>query len=112
MTLKNDQTSKYPFLRDMENDPYYPPQFVSKGQAILHDLCLQIEAGRPQTSEQLTALTHAATAQFNQLGREFEEQGSGLETAARENIAQDVAFIAQAYGFQEDVEMLIENREW
>lgn len=112
MTLKNDQTSTYRFLSDMENDSYYPAPLVAKGQIILHDLCLLIEARRPQTSEQLTELTHEATAQFNRLGGEFKAQGSELETAARENIAQDVAFIAQAYGFQEDVEVLIESREW
>ncbi|MFB9994835.1 DUF5713 family protein [Deinococcus oregonensis] len=112
MLLTNDQTSTYRFLSDMENDSYYPPQLVVKGQLLLHDLCLQIEAQRPQTPEQLTELTHAATEQFNQLRDAFEEQGSELETVAREDIAQDIAFIAQAYGFQEDIEDLIENREW
>lgn len=112
MTLMNDQTNIYRFLSAMENDGYYPSELVAKGKLILHNLCLQIEAKRPQTSEQLTELTRAATEQFNQLGSEFEEQGSELETVARENIAQDIDFIAQAYGFQEDVEDLIENRDW
>ncbi len=112
MTLTNDHTSTYTFLSDMEHDPYFPPELVAKGKRILIDLCLQIEAKRPQTSQQLTELTRVATERFNQLGSEFEAYGSELETVARENIAQDVAFIAQAYGFQEDVEVLIENREW
>lgn len=80
MTLKNDQISTYRFLSDMENDRYYPPQLVAKGQVILHDLCLQIEAGRPQTSEQLTELTHAATAQFNQ--RSSTNSGMNLKSRA------------------------------
>lgn len=110
--MTNDKTSTYAFLNEMENDSYYPPQLVTKGKFILHDLCLQIEAQRPQTSEQLSKLTHAATEQFNQLSGEFDEQDSELETVARENIAKDVEFIAQAYGFQEDIEHLIENCEW
>lgn len=112
MTLTNDKTNTYRFLSAMENDGYFPPQLVAKGKLILQDLCLQIEAKRPQTSEQLIELTQATTEQFNQLETEFEEHGSELETVARENIAQDIDFIAQAYGFQEDVEELIANREW
>lgn len=112
MTLTNGSTSAYRFLSEMENDSYFPPQLVARGKQILHDLCFQIEAQRPQTPEQLFVLTHAATEQFNQLGVEFEAQDSELETGARENIGKDMDFIARAYGFQVDIENLIENREW
>ncbi|ULH13985.1 DUF5713 family protein (plasmid) [Deinococcus sp. KNUC1210] len=112
MTLANGKTSTYKFLNEMEHDNYYPPQLVAKGKFILQGLCLQIEAQRPQTLEQLFQLTHEATEQFNRLSDEFDEQGSELETVARENIAKDVDFIAQAYGFHEDLESLIQNREW
>ncbi|WP_407572382.1 DUF5713 family protein [Deinococcus altitudinis] len=112
MTLTNEETRTYAFLEQMQNDTYYPAELVAKGQGILHDLCLQIEAGQPQTPEELFALTHAATEQFNQLNGDLEAQDSELETVARENIGKDMEFIAQAYGFQVDVENLIENREW
>lgn len=112
MTLTNEETRIYAFLEEMHNDTSYPVELVAKGQGILHDLCLQIEAAHPQTPEELFALTHAATEQFNQLNVEFEAQDSELETGARENIGKDMAFIAEAYGFQVDVEDLIENREW
>lgn len=112
MTLTNEETRIYAFLEEMHNDTYYPVELVAKGQGILHALCLQIEAAHLQTPEELFALTHAATEQFNQLNVEFEAQDSELETGARENIGKDMAFIAEAYGFQVDVEDLIENREW
>jgi Family of unknown function (DUF5713) len=58
-------------------------------------------------------LTHAATDDFNQLAEEFFEAESEIETAARECIAADFEFIANAYGFANaDVEELIATRDW
>ncbi|MBB1246950.1 hypothetical protein GL263_25885, partial [Streptomyces durbertensis] len=59
------------------------------------------------------ALTHAATEEFNELDEALGEAGSGIETVAREEIAEDFAFIASAYGFgNADVEELIAPRDW
>ena len=51
------------------------------------ELCQQIEQQRPASLEELYELTHAATERFNDLQQEFDEQGSEIETAARECIA-------------------------
>jgi hypothetical protein len=51
------------------------------------ELCLQIEAQKPDGLGQLYALTLVATERFNDLQQEFDEQGSEIETAARECIA-------------------------
>jgi cytochrome c556 len=110
--MKNPHILAHPFLHDMQQDAYFPAAQVKKGQDILRRLCEAIEQQAPATLEQLYALTHAATEEFNLLGEEFEENGSELETAARENIGADFEFIAKAYGFEADVEELIANREW
>ncbi|KAF0709362.1 Aste57867_5952 [Aphanomyces stellatus] len=108
----NPKMHSYVFLRDMARDSYFPPALVQKGQQLLVQLCLDIERVKPLTPADLKDLTHATTEAFNQLEEEFEANGSGLETTARESIADGVGVIAAAYGFDVDIEELISNREW
>jgi hypothetical protein len=112
VTIQNQQILAHSFLKNMQEDPYFPAAQVEKGKEILRKLCEAIEAEKPSSLEQLYALTHAATEEFNLLGEEFEENGSELETAARENIGADFEFVAKAYGFEADAEELIATREW
>ncbi|WP_224998748.1 DUF5713 family protein [Cesiribacter sp. SM1] len=111
-TIKNEQLRNHEFLSDMYQDDYFPDFLVDKGKAILVELCLQIESQQPQSLVELYTLTHAATDRFNDLGEEFDEHDSELETAARESIAADFEFIAKAYGFEADTEELIATRDW
>nr|BFE79970.1 DUF5713 family protein [Planobispora longispora] len=97
----------------MYRDGYYPDHVVDRGKEILLRLCERIEADRPSGLAALYALTHAATEEFNELEAEFEAAGSGIETVAREVIAEDFWFVASAYGFTDaDVEELIATRDW
>ncbi|MBD9632524.1 DUF5713 family protein [Pseudomonas sp. PDM19] len=112
MAIKNEKLSQYSFLDEMQRDSYFPPHLVAKGQHLLVALCETIEAQAPADLDALYALTHETTLAFNALGEEFEDQGSEIETAARDNIGGDVAFIAEAYGFDADIEELIAPREW
>ena len=112
-TPRNPQIQAHAFLADMSRDAYFPPKLVDQGKAILTELCLSIEAKPPKDLDALYALTHAATLRFNELAEAFDEAGSEIETAAREDIGADMAFIAQAYGFaQADTEELIAPRDW
>ncbi|MEH6419071.1 DUF5713 family protein [Pseudomonas sp. CGJS7] len=112
MPIANEQLKTYAFLREMQNDAYFPPHLVAKGQQILIGLCEAIEDQRPADLDALYRLTHAATDRFNDLAEEFYEHDSEIETAARESIGGDFALIAQAYGFQADIEELIATRDW
>jgi hypothetical protein len=112
MSIANAQLKNHRFLSEMQEDDYFPLALVEKGRQILVGLCEDIESQPPQTLQALYALTHAATDAFNLLAEEFEEHGSEIETAARENIGADFAYIAKAYGFDADVEELIATREW
>lgn len=113
MRLGSATMNNYAFLQQMYEDGYFPDELVCKGEDILRELCLQIEQQKPQNLEQLYRLTHAATESFNDLQQEFEEQGSEIETAARECIGADFEYIARAYGFDSaDTEELIATREW
>ena len=113
MSVQNPQIQSYDFLCDMYNDDYFPTELVDKIKAVLLDACAQIEQNPPADLDALYTITHAATKKINELEDEFDAADSELETAARECIAENFAFIAQAYGFEgADIEELIAPREW
>ena len=111
--LVNEQIISFNFLEDMFEDDYYPNSCVEKGRDILIDLCFQIEAQNPQDLTELYELTHAATDKFNLLQDDFEANDSEIETVARECIAANFFYLANAYGFKDaDHEDLIATRDW
>jgi len=113
MAIENETMRAYPFVADMVRDPYFPDSEVKKVQAVLRELCVQIEAERPKSLAELYPLTHAATERINDLQNDFADAGSEIETGARESIAADFAAIAKAYGFDDaDMETLIAPRDW
>lgn len=112
MPITNEALKEHPFLEEMYEDSYFPNPLVDKGKAILVRLCEAIEAQKPASDEALLELTHAATEEFNVLAEEFLEQDSEIETGARECIAADFETIAEAYGFNVDIEDVIATREW
>ncbi|MEV7726484.1 DUF5713 family protein [Streptomyces sp. NPDC087917] len=113
MPITNQQVAGREFLRPLFADDYFPDRVLDKGRAILVRLCERIEAERPSDLAALYALTQSATGEFNLLETEFEAAGSGIETVAREEIAEDFWFVAKAYGFADaDVEELIATRDW
>ncbi|GAA1000073.1 DUF5713 family protein [Acrocarpospora macrocephala] len=111
--LTNQQVVDRAFLKGMYADGYYPDEVVDKGREILLRLCARIEAQRPADLTALYVFTHAATCEFNDLQDDFWEAGSEIETVARELIAEEFWFVADAYGFADaDAEELIGTRDW
>ncbi len=112
-SLNNDTIKNHEFLSSMYQDSYFPDFLVDKCKAVLLELCQNIEQKNPQSLEELYALTHSATDKINDLEDDFNENGSEIETGARECLAVDFEFIAHAYGFKNaDIEELIATREW
>ncbi|MFC8448852.1 DUF5713 family protein [Kitasatospora sp. NPDC057223] len=113
MPVTNDQVARRRFLRALYADAYYPDAVVDRGRDILLRLCERIEAEQPSDLASLYALSAVATEEFNALQEAFEAADSEIETVAREEIAEDFAFVAAAYGFPgADVEELIAERDW
>ncbi|MFE5812189.1 DUF5713 family protein [Streptomyces sp. NPDC056479] len=113
MNISNQQVIARPFLKALYGDDYYPDRVVDRGKAILLRLCERIEAERPADLAALYPLTQAATDEFNALQDEFWAAGSEIETVAREEMAEDFWFVAEAYGFPDaDMEELIATRDW
>ncbi|MFH7010866.1 DUF5713 family protein [Flavobacterium sp. FlaQc-52] len=110
--LKNEKVRNYRILEGMYNDSYFPPQSVDKVKEVLLEFCFNIEKSKPKNLEQLYELSHIATGKINNLQEDFYQNGSELETGAREAIAMDFDFISKSYGFNADIEELISNRDW
>ena len=111
MAIQNEKVREYTFLQPMLADTYFPKHLVAKGQDLLRQLAERIEREAPE-GEAVYGLTRATTEAFNELQDEFWEAGSEIETAAREAIGGDVAFILKAYGYDVDIEEAIGNRDW
>ncbi|KPY80502.1 DUF5713 family protein [Pseudomonas syringae pv. tagetis] len=113
MQLTNETMARHTFLKGMYQDEYFPDAVVKMCEDVLINLCHEVEQQKPSDLDALYALTHQATEQINELEEAFEENGSEIETVAREAIADDFIRIADAYGFTDaDIEELIALREW
>jgi hypothetical protein len=113
VSISNVKIATHDWLAGMYRDGYFPDFLVDKVQAILLDLCAQIESEQPKSHESLLKLTHAATERINDLEEEFEQNESELETVARDVMAEDFDFIVRTYGFEDiDLEEVIAPRDW
>lgn len=110
--LRNEAVRERAMLSTMYADEYFPDHVVNACKSVLVDMCHQIESERPQNVGALYVITHRATERLNDLQEVFDENGSELETAARESLGMEFDFIAKAYGFEADVEALMAPREW
>jgi hypothetical protein len=109
MNISNERVAAHPFLDALYRDGWYPDRSVDRGKEILLRLCARIEAERPVDLAALYVLTQAATEEFNDL----QDDDFDIETVAREEIAENVRFVAGAYGFADaDVEELVATRDW
>ncbi|GAB3168382.1 DUF5713 family protein [Myceligenerans halotolerans] len=113
MTITNPQVAGHYFLKGMYADVYFPDHCVDKVRATLVRLSERIERERPVDLPALYELTRAATDEVNEVQDDFDEAGSEIETVARELIADEFGFLAEAYGFADaDIEELIATRDW
>lgn len=110
--LRNEAMRTHVFLEVMDADDHYPQHLVEQCRDILLQLCFAIETEQPKEVRHLYPITHYFTIKINDLQEDFDRAGSELETVAREDLAAEFAFIANAYGFDADVEELIAPREW
>lgn len=110
--LTNSKLKDYTFLECMYNDSCFPKFLVDKCKNILLNLCINIETKKPKNLTELYILTHKATNEINNLQDEFFENDSEIETGARECLGANFDFIANAYGFEADIEEIIATRDW
>ncbi|WMX13422.1 MULTISPECIES: DUF5713 family protein [unclassified Aureispira] len=110
--LKTKGIKNYKFLSQMYLDSYFPKSPVDKVKNVLLEVCFEIESTPPKDLKELYAITHRATEKINDLQNDFYDNGSEIETVARETISLDFEFIAKSYGFEADLETLVAPRDW
>ncbi|WWR21151.1 DUF5713 family protein [Lachnospiraceae bacterium JLR.KK009] len=101
----------YKLLEDMYEDGYFPDFLVDKLRDLIENVITFLETGE-QDLQKIQEKFDGMTLAANDLEEEFEENGSELETAARESIGATVAYILQWFEINIGVEDAIRERDW
>ncbi len=101
----------YRLLDEMYRDEYYPDFLVDKVRDELQKLIDLLEAGETGIEVIQKKLDEVVCA-INDLQEEFDENGSELETVARDCIGEAVGCILEWFGIPIDVEEAIRERDW
>ena len=121
LTLKNQpalptmNSKKLPpdfeYLKDMYDDAYFPNFLVDKLSDIIKETVRYIEEGNHSIDE-IQESFDQMTLKTNALEDEFEENGSEMETGARESIGQTIQNILTYFDIDIHIEDAIRLREW
>ncbi|MDE6875903.1 MAG: hypothetical protein K2P87_15840 [Lachnospiraceae bacterium] len=101
----------YSLIKDMVNDDYYPQFLVEKIKALIIPVIDLLENGETNVNiiqEKLDEMTLA----INDLQEEFDENGSEIETVARDSIAVTIGYIMEWFGIDIDTETALRERDW
>ena len=101
----------YKLLDEMYRDDYFPDFLVDKVKGELQKVIALLETGETDTGVIQEKLDEAVRA-INDLQDEFDENGSEIETAARDCIGETVGYILEWFGIPVDVEEAIRERDW
>lgn len=108
---QNPFNSNYKLLEEMYADDYFPNFLVDKVKTELQKIIFYLEKDsytRADIQKQLDAMTIA----INELGEEFDENDSEIETMARDCIGTTVKYILEWFDIPIDVETAIAERDW
>lgn len=110
MDMKKFDTD-YKLLEDMYQDEYFPDFLVDKIKVLVQDVITFLETGE-RDLEKVQEKFDDMTLAINGLQEEFEDNGSEIETGARESIGETVDYILQWFDIDMDVEDAIGERDW
>ena len=99
------------YLADMYNDDYFPNFLVDKVKLFICDVVQYLESGE-RSIDDIQSKFDTMTESINGLHEEFEDNGSEIETGARESTGETVAHILKHFNIDIDVETAIRNRDW
>lgn len=101
----------YILVKDMASDKYYPKFLVERVRELIVPVIQMLEQGETDLDiiqDKLDDMTRS----INGLQGEFEENGSEIETGARESIAETIEYILEWFDIDIDVETALQEREW
>lgn len=103
--------TNYKLLDEMYKDEYYPDFLVDKVKDSLQKVIGLLETGETGTDVIQAKLDEMVCA-INDLQDEFDENGSEIETVARDCIGVTVGYILEWFGIPIDIEEAIRERDW
>jgi hypothetical protein len=103
--------SNFRFLREMYMDDYYPVDLVDRLRDTIKELVSFLEAEEHTTSQVQDELDRV-TKKINDLQGAFEEEGSEIETMARDSIGVTISDILKFFDIGIHPEDAIRKREW
>jgi hypothetical protein len=99
------------YLPGMYRSGYYPDFLVDKVKALLKEGVALLESGERDPGV-IQGKFDEIMAGINSLQHDFWDNGSELETGARESIGQTVTAIIEHFGLPTDAETLMQDRDW
>lgn len=103
--------AEYKLLESMYWDGYFPNFLVDKVRELVQEVIDFLETGE-RDLEKIQDKFDEMTLAINDLQEEFEENGSELETAARDSIGETVEYILHWFDIDINVEKAIGERDW
>ncbi|MDY2998004.1 MAG: DUF5713 family protein [Faecalimonas sp.] len=103
--------TNYKLLDEMYQDEYFPNFLVDKIEDELQKVIDLLENGEIDTEIVQEKLDEVVCA-INDLQDEFDENGSEIETVARDCIGETVGYILEWFDIPIDIEEAIRERDW
>ena len=101
----------FEYLIEMYEDEFFPNFLVDKVRDAIKETVKFIEEGNHSTDE-IQASFDRTVLKINELQEEFDENGSEIETGARESIGQTIDDILIYFEIDIDIEEAIRERDW
>jgi predicted DNA-binding ArsR family transcriptional regulator len=101
----------FEYLKEMYHDAYFPNFLVDKLKDVIKVTVKFIEETN-HTKEEIQKALDQMTLKTNELQEEFDQNGSEIESVARDSIALTVENILKYFDIDIDIEEAIREREW
>lgn len=102
---------KYVLLSEMSCDEYFPDYLVDRIKMLMSEVIDYLETGEESLAK-IQGKLDEMTLAINDLQEQFEDQGSEIETVARDDIGVSVGYILDWFGVNIKLEDAIGEREW
>jgi len=106
---KFDETHE--ILRDMYSDKYYPVKCVDKVKIEIQKIITFLEEGQMDINTIQQKLDKMTVA-INELQDEFDDNGSKIETVARDSIGVTIEYVLTWFSIDIAIEDAIGERDW
>jgi biotin operon repressor len=103
--------TNFEYLKDMYQDQYFPSSCVNKLRDLIKELVTYLE-NEQHSNDEIQSELDRVVININNLQEEFEQNGSEIETVARESIATTIQEVLKYFDVDIEIEEAIRERDW